>query len=545
MAVAVGCTGILGSFDVAPAGSGTDDGGGEGGMCTVCGADCVDLTTSSAHCGKCETACGNGQTCQASACACPSGQAFCDSKCVMADRLHCGASCTACLDDEICGTSCVAAPPPTFATTPLQSTGWTDVAGKALSFTLTPTGSPGTIYECRTGPVATFTAATPAFAPCDGATGTGTTHTPKPDAATPEGTYRTEYRYRSDTYRSPAVAYVYYAHHSLDGADTCPRAAHPEDGPAFTDDEFFAAAQAYSAAEAVKFPTNVMFPAPSNPPDRVNDKIFLGDPWIKIPFTAVTVTVHMQTTNGFLNCPPWPANGADYVFNERTLRHRYAMNPSRTMIIMRRQYVHPKTKLEDGGVLPDQGCKNPIRVGNRTSTGYGPADALRGRKVVDCEAIVVNAHGNGLCMGKDATGKIPVPVSIDQDPRPASTPLGSITCLATGVCTNQFPSQFAGHLNDYIELGNFGPWYKITALIDTTHIQVGPGPVEAVPAGTQALVSKELTPVLNVPTMYPKLHELSHGSADGLKLPGTPSPRTKCEAPGCNTGKPWLIYLPP
>jgi hypothetical protein len=32
----------------------------------------------------------------------------------------------------------------------------------------------------------------------------------------PEGTYRTEYRYRNDTYRSPTIFLRYYIHHSLD-----------------------------------------------------------------------------------------------------------------------------------------------------------------------------------------------------------------------------------------------------------------------------------------------------------------------------------------
>ncbi|HSO39078.1 MAG TPA: hypothetical protein VLT33_41410 [Labilithrix sp.] len=536
VALVVGCTSLIGDFDVSQ-GNPSGDGGGEGGACTQCGAECVDLTSSSAHCGKCEISCTAGQTCQASECKCPADQAFCDSKCVKADRNHCGATCVACQSDEICSAACVAAPAPAFEKKPLESTGWIDENSKPLSFTLKATGSPGTIYECRTGPDATFTPSTPEWKPCDGATGTGTTHTPTADPAAPEGTYRTEYRYRSDTYRSPSISYVYYAHHQLDRAATCPRAGHPEDGPKFTDDQFFAAAQAYSTSNAAKFPTLGTFPAPGNPAART-DAIFLRDPWIKIPFTGVKVTPQMKNNSG-LNNPPWPADGADYTVNERSLRHRFALNGARTMVLMERQYIHPKTK-----ATPVQTCKNLVRIGNKLVSSYGPAEAKRGPHDVDCLAYILNSHGNALCMTKNAAGTAPEPLAIDVTPVPgASFPGGTIGVTATGLGTAT--SMLTAYLNWYIEVPSTSTWYKITAVPTPNTVQLTPAPGFIIPPGTQFRVSKNLTPVYDIPTGYVKLHQGAHGASLGLKPPGVPSGTSKCEAPGCNTNKPWLTFLPP
>lgn len=71
----------------------------------LCGNACVDLQTSTQHCGECDAPCGEGQTCQAGACACDSGIA-CGERCVdeQTDSAHCGAC------DVVCsiGQQCVA-----------------------------------------------------------------------------------------------------------------------------------------------------------------------------------------------------------------------------------------------------------------------------------------------------------------------------------------------------------------------------------------------------------------------------------------------------
>jgi len=41
------------------------------------------------------------------------------------------------------------------------------------------------------------------------------------------------------------------------------------------------------------------------------------------------------------------------------------------------------------------------------------------------------------------------------------------------------------------------------------------------------------------------MHPDAHSYATGATAPKTPSPKTKCETPGCNTNLPWIIYLPP
>ena len=48
-----------------------------------------------------------------------------------------------------------------------------------------------------------------------------------------------------------------------------------------------------------------------------------------------------------------------------------------------------------------------------------------------------------------------------------------------------------------------------------------------------------------MPAAFAKMHPDAHNYATGVTAPGTPSPKTKCETLGCNTGKPWLTYLPP
>jgi len=48
-----------------------------------------------------------------------------------------------------------------------------------------------------------------------------------------------------------------------------------------------------------------------------------------------------------------------------------------------------------------------------------------------------------------------------------------------------------------------------------------------------------------IPAAFAKMHENAHNYATGITPPKLPSPHTKCEVVGCNTGKPWMTYLPP
>ncbi len=171
------------------------------------------------------------------------------------DRAHCGTTCAVCGAAQVCNNSlCVNAVAPAFVTTPADPTGWLDPSGAALVITVATTGYASAIYECRTGPDASFTTTTPAWVACDGASGTGLRHVPTPNTTTPEGNYRTEFRYRSDTYISPVIATRYYVHHGLDKVGLCPRAGVPADGPHFADTDYFAAATTYRHGEPRALP---------------------------------------------------------------------------------------------------------------------------------------------------------------------------------------------------------------------------------------------------------------------------------------------------
>jgi hypothetical protein len=236
--------------------------------------------------------------------------------------------------------------------------------------------------------------------------------------------------------------------------------------------------------------------------------------------------------------------------NERSLRHKFVMNPQRTMILKRRQYMHPK----------DRNCKQTIWIGGRgTAFRYGPEIANRKRREVACEAIVLNTKGIALCMGRNTAGTAPVPLAIDRLPAPGFDGLGpgnpfntnpattaSATFNGTTVTLNQsVGTNWTGLL---VQLpATTGFWYKVTAYTQTT-LTITPPFKDGTQSGMKIRYANEtsgLVDVFVIPTGYAKLHEDSHLYATGALAPNTPSPRTKCEVAGCNTGKPWLLYLPP
>lgn len=534
----VGCTSLLGDYEVA---SKTDTPADSGGSCTLCDGVCVDTQTSTAHCGQCGKACVQGQSCTAGTCTCPAEtSAVCGGQCVKADRAHCGPSCAVCQADEVCATTgCTPAAQPGFESTPLETTGWLDPAGNPIGFKIKPTGVPGTVYECRSGPAAEFTPTVPAWKSCDDGDGSQPRHAPKPKPDAQEGTYRTEYRYRSDTYRSATVSHVYYVHRSLDKVATCPRAGHPEDGPKFTDAQYFQSAANFSAANAAVFPTVAVFPQPSF---NRTDPLVIQNPFIKIPFTNVAVSAGMIAVGG------WPSAGGDYLMNERSLRHKYAMNATRTMILVRRQYVHPK----------DGDCTNDFWIGSkRAASQFGPASVTRGHRRIDCEALVLNTRGAAICMGRNPAGTMPIPRRIDQVPNRSGVdglhgyplpqtatvaPSSSTVTLSAGVNLNGSLVQIPGA--DATTAGGY--WYKVTAVAGAT-LTITPAYKGFAQSGVKVRYHPDanLVDVFDIPTGYAKLHEDSHAYATGARAPNTPSPRTKCETPGCNAGKPWLTFLPP
>ena len=342
---------------------------------------------------------------------------------------------------QVCNNSlCVNAVAPTFATTPADPIGWLDPTGSALTIAVNTTGYSSAIYECRTGPDASFTTTTPAWAPCDGGAGTGLRHVPTPTTTTPGGNFRTEFRYRSDTYTSPAIATRYYVHHALDKVGLCPRAGVPADGPHFADTDYFAAATAFntaSAANAAAFPLTTTFAAGSAIPART-DAIYLRNPFIKIPFIGVSETIGMSAGQT-VGPTAWPTPGGNYGFNERSLRHAWVINATRTMILLKRRYVHPAGD-----------CREQFLVGqDRKGSPYLPHR-------IDCEAMVLNTHGNGLCF--NGPGSTPVPVALDAPVNGAGTVTGTLnSATVTGVAT----AFTASLVNEFIQIPSVtGRWYK-------------------------------------------------------------------------------------
>lgn len=71
-----------------------------------CGSGCVDITTSNTHCGMCDKACVDKETCSEGKCVapCPTGQTRCGGVCVdtSSSASHCGGCGKACVGAESC-----------------------------------------------------------------------------------------------------------------------------------------------------------------------------------------------------------------------------------------------------------------------------------------------------------------------------------------------------------------------------------------------------------------------------------------------------------
>jgi hypothetical protein len=529
-----GCTSLLGDFDVASTSSNSDGGPGGGsetgapGDCTVCGGECVDTRTSQAHCGRCDNACDSGQACNAGTCVCLADSNVCDGRCyARTDRAKCGPSCAPCQADEVCNGRCEPAPLPEFASLPRDPTGWLRPDGSPLAIAIKPTNVPGTIYECRTGPAASFTPQSPPWGPCDGQSGTEPIHLPSPSSSAPEGTYRTEYRFRSDTFRSSTVGVRYYVHRSLDRVATCPPANAPR---AFTDDEIFEVARQFSAQNTAIFDSSRTFPAPSNSPSRT-DAIVVANPFLKIPFTNVVTSPGMLAGARL----GWSAPGGDYTLNERSLRHQYVLSPTRNFLLVRRQYVHPKTG----------SCEQLVRIGSpRSARLYGPGD--RGVRRIACEALVLNTRGQAICVGRTSdTANAPAVLPIDAVP-PATgfTPGGTVTVVNGSprvVTTNVTLSD----TRNLVQIPRGGRWYRIRSVeaLAITLTEPYQGGNATYTQGNWTAAVPQL--VYDIPTGYAKLVSDASVYATGARGPGWPAPKTKCERAGCNDNKPWLTYLPP
>ena len=566
----VGCTSILGDFEVSD-GPPTTTNPETGAPCTQCGANCVDTSTDSANCGACGTACVGGQMCKASSCSCATGQAFCQGTCSPGSRQRCGANCVACAVNQICGDGCVPAPPPRIRPLPHYVVGWRGPTGQPLQIEVENTNTPNVVYECRTAPKSLFTPTVPAWRPCDGAQGAGTIHRPTEAPGIPEGTYRTEHRYRNDDFTSEVVGIDYYVHHAIDNVASCPRPGQAADGPHFSDDQYFAVAQAFSATNAALFPTSATFPM-ENPMPGPADQMILRAPRIKIFFRGVQRSPGMRFNAGNAGGEHgWPVNGGNYQFEDGSIRHEWRMNMNRTLVLVKRAYVRRSTHARPGmpgTVMPlnnftTSDCKQTIRFGSRQGQGYGPANAGRGIRDVECEAFVLNASGAGVCMMPGPGGMAPQVVPFDLHPAPLGGTIGLNNVNVTaGSTTLSAPAGTfsAADVNSYIMLPNSNVrdgfrWYRITTFQNSSPqlIQLNEAPINRTLGGflsgphTYRKAPAMLAPELVTESGYAKIHfGPSHEYNPNVRAGTSPSPGSKCYTPGCATsGAPWLTYLPP
>ncbi len=112
--------GAGGSFSQQVGGAGAGPLGGASGAAAAqcaaplrdCSGACVDVMTSTEHCGVCGESCASGATCTLGQCSCPAGLQACDAACVdpMTSSEHCGSCGNACSDGEVCtGGTCACA----------------------------------------------------------------------------------------------------------------------------------------------------------------------------------------------------------------------------------------------------------------------------------------------------------------------------------------------------------------------------------------------------------------------------------------------------
>jgi hypothetical protein len=409
-----------------------------------CGSTCVDLTSDSANCASCGHACTNGQTCQSSACACPGGTALCGTSC--------------CNAGDVCNAgACMAPPAPNIATRWNDPTGSLDGANIAVKMTFTPTGIPGTIYECRTGAAASFTPTVPPWGPCDGAAGTTPNYQPAlPTGFDQGGSMRTEYRYRlPDPYTSPVVGYPFYLHNSLNDVGSCPDVPNGQVEPRQSDAAYFTFAKTF---DPTNFPTTTAFPAGA----------VLRNPFISIPFKSVTTTLG-ERVKGYIidggTGMKFPATGAlpamfDFTVKTLSLRHKFVMSADNTMVLMRRQYG-----FSTGAGGTD--CRNLIPIGGTEGQKIGPND-LRAPRKADCEAWVVNANGKGLCLQGSPITAVPFDQQIPSagTAGPGTTTNGANTSLVTSPSPN-FNGLVAGN---FIKITADGTWRHI----NSTNLAVNP-----------------------------------------------------------------------
>jgi hypothetical protein len=200
------------------------------------------------------------------------------------------------------------------------------------------------------------------------------------------------------------------------------------------------------------------------------------------------------------------------------------------MVLMKRRYVSPP---------PTSNCLQQFRDG-RNFVGN---DNLA--HVMNCEALVLNTQGKGICLASYTNSTVPLPVPVEQPPLGMGTVTATLnTTIVTGVGTNFLTT--GGRLIQIPAVG--GRYYKIAPAPapTATSMTISPAFAGTTGPGQQYRITVlATTNTVVMPAGFAKMHPDAHQYATGVVKPFTPSPKTKCETPGCNTGLPWIIYLSP
>lgn len=244
-------------------------------------------------------------------------------------------------------------------------------------------GATGSL-ECRSGKVATDNTLTTAFAPCD-----GTEFTPVVDlSSTGSGLYRTEIRFvHADGTESEAVPLTYYLHEGLQGALACSLAATPE--------AIFTKALERLPQTLPGSSTTLLFDDSAEAGDDGFGQ--LANPFIRLNFTP-----RHSAAFGFGE-PPDKANWGpgDGLLRVLSLRRHFQFNADKSLVLMTRRYAARR------GLVVNTSCV-VLKVGRNLGGGY-----RKGRD--DCDAIVMNREGAGVCMGVSESGVITFAFTPDSD----------------------------------------------------------------------------------------------------------------------------------
>jgi len=245
--------------------------------------------------------------------------------------------------------------PPNLAVTlaPLVSPlGWLDVAGQPTLVIQSPAPQPGLTYECRIARPMDLAGAL--WGPCDGDEG----DTPKvqpPNSALTSGTYTAEVRALWGQDVSPVVSMTFSAHETLNNVPTCPQT--------ITDARYFLEAKRY----------------------------------LTVAKSFSTSSYTTKLTGPFIQFYVSPPNVSSKKLEILSLRRRFIVDSTNRLILITRRYesrLHGKCV---PGIRMDTiwpGADNPRLVGAKYYE----------RRDHNCDAVVLNAEGAGICFLATANG---------------------------------------------------------------------------------------------------------------------------------------------